>query len=204
MDSTSVCSYFGSYAKLASQSNMLQDTVRTSYYHRAILQNAASLQDKTVMDVGAGSGVLSFFAVQAGAAKVYAVEASSMAKTTKKLVERNQAASLSTTKESNATNACPIVVVESTVEGVPPETIPDHSIDALVSEPIGTFLFNERMIESYLYARDRFLKPGGCSWLPSPTLPSSPTSKPKRASGRIQTSSGSTSEPRTRGPGPSI
>jgi hypothetical protein len=31
----------------------------------------------------------------------------------------------------------------------------------IISEPIGCLLVHERMIESYIAARDRFLKPGG-------------------------------------------
>jgi hypothetical protein len=34
-------------------------------------------------------------------------------------------------------------------------------VDVLVSEPMGTLLVNERMLETYIYARDKFLKPGG-------------------------------------------
>jgi histone-arginine methyltransferase CARM1 len=38
---------------------------------------------------------------------------------------------------------------------------PGTQVDVLVSEPMGTLLVNERMLETYLYARDKFLKPGG-------------------------------------------
>lgn len=37
----------------------------------------------------------------------------------------------------------------------------EKNVDVIVSEPLGTILFNERMLESYVIARDKFLKPGG-------------------------------------------
>ena len=68
---------------------MLMDEVRTNHYRQAILGNPVDFQGKIVMDVGAGSGILSLFAAQAGAAKVYAVEASNMASNARMLVEAN-------------------------------------------------------------------------------------------------------------------
>lgn len=41
---------------------------------------------------------------------------------------------------------------------------PGLQVDVLVSEPMGTLLVNERMLETYLYARDHFLKPGGAMY----------------------------------------
>jgi histone-arginine methyltransferase CARM1 len=71
--------------------NMLQDSVRTGTYHAAVHQNAAAdFVGKTVMDVGAGSGILSYFSAQAGAARVYAVEASDMAENARMLIKANK------------------------------------------------------------------------------------------------------------------
>lgn len=100
------------------------------------------------MDVGCGSGILSLFAAQAGAKKVYAVEASNMAKHARELVEANGFGAV-------------IEVIESKVEDITAAQIPLKTVDVIVSEPLGTFLLNERMLETYVIARDMFLKPQG-------------------------------------------
>jgi histone-arginine methyltransferase CARM1 len=149
-DTNSVQSYFQYYAKLGNQQNMLQDAVRTGLYRRSIVENPADFMGKSVMDIGAGSGILSFFAAQTGAKTVYAVEASSMGEVIRQLADANDFAG----------RGCTIEVINKALESIKDNEVPDK-VDVLISEPIGTFLFNERMIETYLCARDRFLKPGG-------------------------------------------
>lgn len=64
-DKASADLYFHYYGMLMHQQNMLQDQVRTGTYYAAIVENTADFHNKVVMDVGAGSGVLSLFAAQA-------------------------------------------------------------------------------------------------------------------------------------------
>lgn len=64
-DKASADLYFHYYGMLMHQQNMLQDQIRTGTYYAAILENTADFHGKVVMDVGAGSGVLSLFAAQA-------------------------------------------------------------------------------------------------------------------------------------------
>ena len=64
-DSASASEYFRYYGLIPQQQNMLQDAVRTGTYFTAILENSVDFKDKVVMDVGAGSGILSFFAAMA-------------------------------------------------------------------------------------------------------------------------------------------
>lgn len=69
---------------------MLQDLVRTSIYHDVVEKfSDVSFSGKSVMDVGSGSGILSFFAAKAGAAVVYAVEASPMASKMAAFIKRS-------------------------------------------------------------------------------------------------------------------
>ena len=74
----------------AAQKDMLEDHKRTGAYYQAVMQNRRQFEGRTVLDVGTGSGILAIFAARAGARKVYAVEATAMAKFARQLVEHNK------------------------------------------------------------------------------------------------------------------
>ncbi|KAF4672165.1 Protein arginine N-methyltransferase 1 [Perkinsus chesapeaki] len=67
--------YANSYGKLWIHEDMLGDEVRTNTYRRAIIDNKHIFKDKTVLDIGSGTGILTLFAAQAGAKHVYATAA---------------------------------------------------------------------------------------------------------------------------------
>ena len=75
---------------LASQKEMLEDHKRTGAYYQAVMSNKRQFAGKVVLDVGTGSGILAIFAAKAGARKVYAVEATSIATSARKLIEHNK------------------------------------------------------------------------------------------------------------------
>jgi protein arginine N-methyltransferase 1 len=134
--------YFVSYAYLYHQKQMLTDRVRMNSYHDAIKLNADVFKDKVVLDVGAGSGILSLWAAQAGASKVYAIEFTNMATHARNLVQSNGLEDV-------------VEVIQSSVEEL---ELPVEKVDIIVSEWMGYFLLRESMVDSLLFARDKFLK----------------------------------------------
>lgn len=152
-DATDNANYFSAYAYLYHQMDMLEDSHRTGQYYRAIMSNPESFRDKVVLDVGAGTCILSLMAAKAGARKVYAVEATEMAQRARKIVAANGQSDV-------------IHVIQGMVETV---ELPSK-VDVIISEWMGYLLLRESMLDSVLVARDRFLKPGGALFPSHATL----------------------------------
>lgn len=139
--------YFCTYAFLFHQKEMLSDRVRMDAYYNSIFQNQIHFRNKTVLDVGTGSGILAIWCAQAGARKVYAVEATKMTEHARELVKTNGVEDI-------------VEVIEGSMEEV---TLPEK-VDIIISEWMGYFLLRESMFDSVICARDRWLKPNGAMY----------------------------------------
>jgi type I protein arginine methyltransferase len=130
------------YAEFEVHRSMIRDRVRTEAFRHAI--DLVVRSGDTVLDVGAGSGILSVFAARAGAARVYAVEQTSVAVLAQDLAVANGVADI-------------VKVIHGDIMDVePPERV-----DVIVSEWLGGFGIDEGMLVPVIVARDRWLKPGG-------------------------------------------
>lgn len=128
----------GAYAHV----RMLDDRTRTERYQAAI--RAVVRPGDVVVEIGTGTGVLSVTAAQAGAARVYAIEASSIADSARRLFAENGVADR-------------VTLVEGLSSRV---TLPERC-DVLVAEIIGRDPLEEEVLEFTRDAVTRFLKPGG-------------------------------------------
>ncbi|CAD5118988.1 DgyrCDS7650 [Dimorphilus gyrociliatus] len=137
--------YIDSYSHFGIHREMLQDTVRTLRYKEAICLNEETLADKLILDVGSGTGILSMFCAKAGAKKVYAVEMSDIYYESLDIIRENKLEDK-------------IHQIKGRLENI---QLPEEKVDVIVSEWMGYFLFFESMLDSVLYARDKYLKSDG-------------------------------------------
>jgi protein arginine N-methyltransferase 3 len=124
---------------------MLKDTIRTNAYRDFIYNHKQLFSGKVVLDVGCGTGILSMFCAKAGAAKVIAVDNSAIIDKARENVFNNGFADK-------------ITCLRGKIEEV---TLPVDKVDIIVSEWMGYCLLYEAMLDSVIWARDRYLKDDG-------------------------------------------
>jgi SAM-dependent methyltransferase len=123
--------------------SLLLDKIRCDAFREAIHHTVKP--GDVVVDLGAGTGLLSFFALEAGARHVYAIEISPIAEVAAELIEANGVGSRIT-----------LIRKDSKKVRLP------KRCDVLLSETLSTFCFDEEnVVELLADARERFLKPGG-------------------------------------------
>lgn len=131
------------FAGWRSQRGMLFDSARVRAFDAAI-REAVKPGDR-VIDVGSGSGILSLIAADAGASKVYALEATPMIEDARRIAEANGFGD----------------VIEF-IAGDAANFRADTPVDLVLGEWAGMYLLEEwRHFNAFARARDANLKPGG-------------------------------------------
>merc|ERR1712241_1198388 len=146
--------YFDSYAHFGIHEEMLKDEVRTLTYRNSMYHNKHLFKDKIVLDVGCGTGILSMFAAKAGAKQVFGVDMSGIVEQARTIVDKNGF----TDKVS---------IIRGKIEEI---KLPVEKVDIIISEWMGYCLFYESMLDSVLFARDKWLASDGLMFPDRATL----------------------------------
>jgi len=104
---------------------MMSDNIRLDSFRRAIFDTVA--EGDVVVDLGSGVGILAFFAAQAGAEKVYAIEELDVA-LAQKLAQKNGLDNITFIRGNSAEIKLP------------------EKADVLVSETLGSFAIDENTL----------------------------------------------------------
>jgi len=129
------------YSDINVHIRMLADEVRTRAFQRAI--EASVRPGMTVLDFGCGTGILAFFAERAGAARVYAVDSSPFIRAAQAIARANRFERIRFIHTDGGDFELP------------------ERVDLIVSECLGHYVFQERMVGALFRVRDRHLRPDG-------------------------------------------
>jgi 2-polyprenyl-3-methyl-5-hydroxy-6-metoxy-1,4-benzoquinol methylase len=133
-------------ALINDQRQLLEDFIRLEAYRKAIYSRVS--EDSIVVDLGCGSGILSFFAYQAGAKKIYAIENSDyIIQLAEKVAEFN-----SFNHKIKFINKHSNMITKDMI---------NEEIDILITETLGTWALEENILTNIIDFRDKFLKKGG-------------------------------------------
>jgi 2-polyprenyl-3-methyl-5-hydroxy-6-metoxy-1,4-benzoquinol methylase len=133
--------YFGNY-KLGDHHSMLRDVPRMDTYRAALHELVGP--ETVVADLGAGTGILTLFACQAGAKHVYAVDGSQWIDVARQMAAQN--------------GFSPRITF---IRGKMEEVQLPEPVDLIVSECMDSLFIDARMLPHVIMFRDRWLKDGG-------------------------------------------
>jgi len=120
----------------------LSDSARLAAFSRAIREVVRP--GDVVADIGSGTGILGLFALEAGAARVYSIEATGMIEIARAIAARNGFGSRFHAVQCHSSEA----------------RLPEP-VDLFVSDFVGRFGFDAGIFEIYPEAAARLLRPGG-------------------------------------------